>query len=304
MLIGAHVSPAGGLPKAIERGLERDCRAIQIFNQSPRMWRPTIYREEDVAAFREAMSSSQIEAVLIHAVYLLNCASEDPEIREKSLVSLTHSLRVGRDIGAAAVVLHPGSAKTGDAAAAVARAGETIREALEESEVCPLHLENTAGAGGTLGRSIDELAALLEAAGGHERLGLCLDSCHLFASGYDIRSYTGMDELTAEIAEKIGLERVGSLHLNDSQTPLGSNRDRHANVGTGELGEDGCAAFLSAPELQDLPCVLETPGENRSGPTREEIQLAVGLSERGVRERGVRERDVRKRGVREREKGR
>jgi len=285
VLIGAHVSPAGGLPKAVERGLERDCRAIQIFNQSPRMWRPTVYRDEDVAAFREAMASSQIDAVLIHAVYLLNCASEDAEIREKSLVSLTHSLRVGHAIGASGVVLHPGSAKTGDPAKAVARAGETIREALAESEACPVHLENTAGAGGTLGRSIDELAALLEAVGDDERLGLCLDSCHLFASGYDIRTYAGMDELTREIAEKVGLERVGSLHLNDSQTPLGSNRDRHANIGAGELGEAGCAAFLSTTQLQDLPCVLETPGENRSGPTREEIQLAGKLRKRGLASR-------------------
>jgi deoxyribonuclease IV len=282
MLIGAHVSPAGGLPKAIELGLERDCRAIQIFNQSPRMWRPTVYRDEDVQAFREAMAASQIDAVLIHAVYLLNCASEDPDIREKSLVSLTHSLRVGQAIGACAVVLHPGSAKTGDPAKAVSRAGKTIREALADSEECPLHLENTAGTGGTLGRSIDELAALVEAIGGDERLGLCLDSCHLFASGYDIRSYAGMDALTEEISAKAGLERVGSLHLNDSQTPLGANRDRHANVGAGELGASGCAAFLSAPAFQGLPCVLETPGENRSGPTREEIQLAGELRERGL----------------------
>jgi deoxyribonuclease IV len=285
MLIGAHVSPAGGLPKAIERGLERDCRAIQIFNQSPRMWRPTVYRDEDIEAFRDAMASSQIDAVLIHAVYLLNCASEDPDIREKSLVSLTHSLRVGHAIGACGVVLHPGSAKTGDPNKAVARAGETIREALSESEECPLHLENTAGAGGTLGRSIDELAALLETAGASKRLRLCLDSCHLFASGYDIRSFDGMDAVIDEVEEKIGLERVGSLHLNDSQTPLGSNRDRHANVGQGELGKDGCAAFLSAPSLQGLPCVLETPGVNRSGPSREEIQLAGKLRERGMRER-------------------
>ena len=285
MLIGAHVSPAGGLPRAIERGVERDCRSIQIFNQSPRMWRPTVFREEDVHAFREAMDASQIDAVLIHAVYLLNCASEDPDIREKSLLSLTHSLRVGHSIGAASVVLHPGSAKAGDPAEAVLRAGGTIREALAESEVCPLHLENTAGAGGTLGRSIDELAGLLEAGGGGERLGLCLDSCHLFASGYDIRTYAGMDALTQEVAEKIGIERIGSLHLNDSQTPLGSNRDRHANVGEGEIGEDGCAAFLSAPALQHLPCVLETPGENRSGPRREEVQLAGRLRERGLAER-------------------
>ncbi len=279
------MSPAGGLPKAVERGVERDCQAIQIFNQSPRMWRPTVYRDEDVEAFREAMVSSQIDAVLIHAVYLLNCASEDAEIREKSLVSLTHSLRVGQAIGASGVVLHPGSAKTGDPAKAVARAGETIREALAESEECSLHLENTAGAGGTLGRSIDELASLLEAAGSSERLGLCLDSCHLFASGYDIRTYSGMDAAMDEIEQKIGLKRVSSLHLNDSQTPLGSNRDRHANIGAGELGEAGCAAFLSAPQLQDLPCVLETPGENRSGPTLEEIQLAGKLHQRGLASR-------------------
>jgi deoxyribonuclease IV len=285
MLIGAHVSLAGGLPNAIERGVERDCRAIQIFNQSPRMWHPTAYSAEAVEAFREAMADSQIGAVLIHAVYLLNCASEDAEIREKSLVSLTHSLRVGHEIGACGVVLHPGSAKTGDPAAAVRRAGETIREALACSEWCPLHLENTAGTGGTLGRSIDELASLLDAAGGGERLGLCLDSCHLLASGYDIRSHEGMDALTAEISEKVGLGRVGSLHLNDSQAPLGANRDRHANIGAGELGEGGCAAFLSAPPFQDLPCVLETPGENRSGPTREEVQFAVELRERGLRER-------------------
>jgi deoxyribonuclease-4 len=282
MLIGAHVSPAGGLPKAIERGIERGCRAIQIFNQSPRMWKPTVYRDEDVAAFREAMDASAIDAVLIHAVYLLNCASDDPDIRAKSLTSLTHSLRVGREIGACGVVLHPGSAKTGHVQSAIERAGETIREALAESEECPLHLENTAGAGGTLGRSIDELAALLDAAGGDPRLGLCLDSCHLFASGYDIRTDAGMDTLLEEVAAKVGAERVGSLHLNDSQTPLGSNRDRHANIGEGDLGEPGCAAFLSAPALESLPCVLETPGENRSGPSAEEVALAVALRERGL----------------------
>jgi deoxyribonuclease IV len=285
MLIGAHVSPAGGLAKAIERGTERDCRAIQIFNQSPRMWRPNIYRDKDVQAFREAMQASQIDAVLIHAVYLLNCASEDEDIRRNSLRSLIHSLRAGKAIGACGVVLHPGSAKTGDVSQAVVRAGNVIKEALAESEDCPLHLENTAGAGGTLGRSTDELARLLEAAGGEERLGVCLDSCHLFASGYDIRTNAGMDAVMREISKKIGRRRIGSLHLNDSQTPLGSNRDRHANVGDGELGEKGCAAFLSTPAFQDLPCVLETPGEKRAGPTREEIKLAVSLRERGLQSR-------------------
>jgi deoxyribonuclease-4 len=286
MLIGAHVSPAGGLPKAIERGVERGCRAIQIFNQSPRMWRPTAYREEDIAAFGEAMADSPIDAVMIHAVYLLNCASDEPEIRAKSLASLTHSLRVGQAIGACGVILHPGSAKQGPVDEAIVRAGQTIAEALGNSEGCELHLENTAGAGGTLGRSFGELAQLLEACGGGERLGVCLDSCHLLASGYDIRTAKGMSSVLRECSRKIGRGRVRSLHLNDSQTPLGSNRDRHANVGAGELGEEGCAAFLSAPALQSLPCVLETPGENREGPSREEVALAVRLRERGIAARG------------------
>lgn len=282
MLIGAHVSPAGGLPKAVERGVERGCRAIQIFNQSPRMWRPSVYREEDVAAFREAIDASPIDAVLIHAVYLLNCASDDPDIRAKSLASLTHSLQVGHAIGASGVVLHPGSAKTGHVGEAIARAAQTIREALAESEGCQLHLENTAGAGGTLGRSFDELASLLETAGSSERLGVCLDSCHLLASGYDIRTAEGMTSVLRQAGRKLGRGRVRSLHLNDSQTPLGSNRDRHANIGKGDLGEEGCAAFLSAPGIQRLPCVLETPGVDRKGASAEEVSFAATLRDRGI----------------------
>ena len=282
MLIGAHVSPAGGLSKAIERGEQRGCRAIQIFNQSPRTWRASTYPDEDVAAFREALRESSIDAVLIHAVYLLNCASDDANVRRKSLASLTNSLRIGHTIGASAVVLHPGSAKSGDVPAAIARAGETMRTALGDSEGCGLHLENTAGAGGTLGRSIEELAQLLGAAGAGPRLGVCLDSCHLLASGYDVRTVAGMAGVLRQCTRELGRGRVRSLHLNDSATPLGSNRDRHANIGTGELGEAGCAAFLSPAALQKLPCVLETPGQKRSGASREEVALAMRLNQRGV----------------------
>jgi deoxyribonuclease-4 len=282
MLIGAHVSPAGGLAKAVQRGVERGAEAIQIFNQSPRMWKPTAYGEEDFAAFRQAMSDSPVGAVLIHAVYLVNCASEDKEIRAKSLTSLTHSLRVGAAIGAAGVVLHPGSALKGHVGDAITRAGETIAAALTDSDGCELHLENTAGAGGTLGRSFEELAALLDAAGAGQRLGVCLDSCHMLASGYDIRTPAGTDAVLRRARRELGKGRIRSLHLNDSKTPLGSNRDRHANIGGGELGEDGCAAFLSAPGLQRLPCVLETPGEKREGAGPAEVRLAKRLRERGI----------------------
>lgn len=286
MLIGAHVSPAGGLRRAIGRGVELGADSIQIFNQSPRMWRPTAYTEEDFAAFRETRASSRIGGVLIHAVYLLNCASEDPDIRAKSLTSLTHSLRVGDAIGASGVVLHPGSAKTGDVGQAIARAGEVIAEALAGSERCQLHLEDTAGAGGTLGRSFEELAALIEAAGGGERLGMCLDSCHLLASGYDVRTVEGLDRVLAQCDQAVGLERLRSIHLNDSLTPLGSNRDRHAPPGTGEFGSGGLSVFLSEPRFQDLPVVLET-GTADGAVSAADIALAHELRERGRELRGV-----------------
>jgi deoxyribonuclease IV len=290
MLIGAHVSPAGGLPKAVERGTELGCEAIQIFNQSPRMWRPTAYDEDDFAEFREALRQSRIKAVVIHAVYLLNCASEDREIRTKSRTSLVQSLRVGRGIGAVGVVLHPGSAKQGDVGRAIKRAGKVIGEALSETERCDLHLEDTAGAGGTLGRSFEELAALLDAAGGDPRLGVCIDSCHLFASGYDIRTTDGLGETLDELDRVLSLKRLRSLHVNDSKMGLGSNRDRHALLGEGELGERGLSSFLSEPRFERLPVVLET------NPTPEQVALAFKLRKRGQaarRRRAARARDKR-----------
>jgi len=285
VLLGAHVSPAGGPANAVARGVERGCDAIQIFNQSPRAWRPRVYSEEEIAEFRTAMADSRLEALLIHAVYLLNCATEDREMRDRSLTALVAALQSGEALRAHAVVLHPGSAKTGEVGPAIERAGATIREALERTEGCALHLENTAGTGGTLGRSFSELAALLEAAGGDDRLGVCLDSCHLYASGFDVRTPAGATKVIDDFAAEVGIERLGSLHYNDSQTGLGSNRDRHANVGEGELGEKGCAAFLSEPRFDELPCVLETQGPDKSGPSAEEIALAVKLRERGRKAR-------------------
>lgn len=282
MLIGAHVSQAGGLPNAIERGVEKGCTAIQIFNQSPRMWRPTQYSDDDFAAFGDAMAASPIRAVMIHAVYLINCASEDPEIRAKSLASLTQSLRVGDAIGAS-VVLHPGSALRGHVGEAIVRAGGVFREALAESESSALLLEDTAGAGGTLGRSFEELTELIDAAGGGERLGVCLDSCHLLASGYDVRTIDGLSETLDRFDAAVGLSRLGGLHLNDSVNALGTNRDRHANLGEGELGETGCMAFLSEPRFEDLPVVLETPGPDKRGTSAEEIVYAKRLRRRGLR---------------------
>lgn len=285
MLIGSHVSPAGGPARAIERGVEKGCDAIQIFNQSPRQWKPTVYSDQQVEDFRAAMEKSRVQALLVHAVYLLNAASDVKEFRDKTRTSLIASLRAGDALGAHAVVLHAGSAKTGKVAPAIKRAGTVIKQALGESERCALHLENTAGAGGTLGRSFEELAGLIDAAGGSKRLGVCLDSCHLFASGYDIRTEEGLASVIDDCVGTIGKGRVGSLHLNDSQTPLGSNRDRHADVGEGELGRRGCAVFLSEPRFEGLPLVLETDGPDGHGADRAQVTLTRRLRGQGLRRR-------------------
>jgi deoxyribonuclease-4 len=279
MLIGAHVSPAGGPAKAVERGVERGCDAIQIFNQSPRAWRPRVYSPDEIEAFRAAMADSPLEALMIHAVYLLNCASEDKDIRGKSLTALIAALHAGAALGAHCVVLHPGSALIGGGPvdAALERAAATIAEALAESETCPLHLEDTAGGGATLGRSFEELATMIELAGGDERLGVCLDSCHLLASGYDVRTAEALSRVVDEFDSVVGLGRLGSLHLNDSQTPLGSNVDRHADPGDGYLGREGCAAFLSEARFEELPCILEL-----NGPEKKDIDLARELREEGA----------------------
>lgn len=285
MLVGAHVSTSGGLPKAITRGAELGCESIQIFNQSPRMWRPTKYSPEDFAAFREAMTASPVEAVVIHAVYLINCATKDAEMRKKSLASLTHALRTGDGIGAAGVVLHPGAQKGEPHGPSMKRAAKVIAAALMDSEGCPLLLEQTAGHKGLLGRDFDETAELIELAGGGERLGLCLDSCHLFVQGYDVTDPEHLGVVLDEADEKVGLGRLRCLHVNDAAAPLGSCRDRHANVGQGEMGKKGLAAFLSEPRFEGLPATLETPGPNKKGADKKEVQLARRLRREGLKRR-------------------
>ena len=288
MLIGAHVSTAGGLVRAHERGVERGCRAIQVFNQSPRMWRPTSWKDADVAAFNELMRDGPIEAVVIHAVYLINCAAKDREVRRKSLHSLVHALRMGEAIEAIGVVLHPGAAVGEPHEEALGRVADVFRHALSETQSCPLLLENTAGAGSTLGRSFTELARLIELEGGEDRLGLCLDCCHMLASGFDIRTADKLERVIDDCLEVVGLDRLRCLHVNDSRAPLGSNRDRHAPLGEGELGARGCAAFLSEPRFEGLPAIFEGPGFDGKAPAAADVERARELRRTGLRSRGRR----------------
>ena len=284
MLVGGHMSSAGGLVKAHERAVESGCDAMQIFNQSPRMWRPTAWKDDDIAAFRELMADGPVKSVVIHAVYLINLASREKEVRDKSLNSMLHALRVGEAIGADGVVVHPGSAKGDPVPEALARIVDGIQHCLAETSGCKLLLEDTAGAGGTIGRSFEELAALVQGAGGDDRIGICLDCCHLLASGYDIRTIDKLAAVVDEFDSVVGADRLACVHVNDSQTPLGSNRDRHALLPKGELGREGLAAFLSEPRFEGLPALLE--GGEGQGADLQQVTLAKELREEGLAARG------------------
>ena len=284
MLLGAHVSTAGGLAKAHARGVESESDAIQIFNQSPRMWRPTNYSPDDIAEFNELMAGSRIKSVVIHAVYLINCASNEKEVRDKSIASLTHALLLGDAINSDGVVVHPGTLKGKPLDEGLALCGEAFRIALSESDKCPLLLENTAGAKGTLGRSFEELARLVDAGGGGKRIGICLDSCHLLATGFEVRTRDGLAGVLDDCDAAVGLNRLQCLHVNDSKMPLGSNRDRHAALTEGELGAKGLQVFLSEPRFEDLPVCLETPGPSGTIGI-DEVKLARELRKKGVRAR-------------------
>jgi deoxyribonuclease-4 len=283
MLIGAHVSSGGGLDRAVERGEALGAEAIQIFNQSPRMWRPTRYTDENFATFRERLAESPVESVYIHAVYLINVASDDAEVRRKSVESLTHALAVGDAIGAGGVIVHPGSGKGQKPAPTFKRAGKAFAETLGRTERTPLLFENTAGAGFTIGRTFDELAKVIEVSGAGERLGVCLDSCHLLASGYEIRSPDALAAVVDEFDRSVGLERLQALHLNDSMAALGSNVDRHANLGEGELGDDGLRVFLGEQRFTGLPVLIEVPGPDGHGPDKVQVDIAKRLRDEAAR---------------------
>lgn len=251
------------------------------------MWRPTNYGEADFAAFREAMEASPVEAVIIHAVYLINCATKDRELRKKSLTSLTHALRIGDGIGAKGVVLHPGSQKTDPLKPSLKRASKVIAAALEETDSCPLLIEQTAGHKGLLARDFDQTAELIELAGSGLRLGLCLDSCHLFVQGYDITDESHLGAVLDEADAKVGIDRLGAVHVNDAAVPLGACLDRHANIGKGEMGKRGLSAFLSEPRFEGLPATLETPGPEKKGSSKAEVTYAKRLRREGLKRRGT-----------------
>ena len=278
MLYGAHCS--GGIKGALDRAIAIGADSVQLFAQSPRAWRFPEHAEEDLARFREQRVEAGIGAVLVHALYLCNLATKDRTIYGKSRATMRSTVDAACAIEADGVVFHVGSHLGAGLKAGVKRSVPALREVLERcSDTTWLLLENSAGAGGTIGRSIDELAILVDALDRHPRLGICLDSCHLFVSGIDVGEPEAVATVLAEVDDRIGLDRLRALHVNDAAAPLGSNRDRHANVLEGELGER-IGAFLAHPAVQSLPAVMETPGPDGHGPDAAEVQKLRDLHAR------------------------
>ncbi|MGE5434729.1 MAG: deoxyribonuclease IV [Candidatus Doudnabacteria bacterium] len=283
MQLGAHVSTSGGIHTAIDRieAIGGDC--VQIFTQSPRAWRPTNHDPANFERFKERRAEAGIGGVVCHAVYLINLASPNDELYEKSVAALENTVDVASGIEADGVVFHVGSHQGAGFEVSLKRVVPALRKALKRcSETTWLLIENTAGTGDTIGRSIDELAALYDALDAHEWLGICLDSCHLYASGYDVTNRGELDRLLGEVDQRIGLERLRALHVNDSKAPLGSNRDRHDNIGDGLIGEE-LGFFLSHPKLQGLPAYLEVPGTDGHGPDAEQVRKLKELHARALK---------------------
>jgi deoxyribonuclease-4 len=300
MLLGAHCS--GGIKKALDRAAELEIDSVQLFVQSPRAWRFPEHDPADLAAFRERRAELGIGGVLVHALYLVNLASPKADFYEKSVTTLCSTLDAACAIEAEAVVFHVGSHLGAGFEEAVERVAPALAQALEHcNDTTWLCMEDTAGAGGTIGRSLEELAALYDALDAHPRLGICLDTCHLYASGYDITDHGELDKLLKELDAEIGLDRLRCLHINDSKAPLGSNRDRHDNIGDGLMGEK-LGVFLGHPQLQGLPAVMEVAGREGKGPDDEQVrklrELHARATKRSARRRGTTARRPAARGTR------
>jgi deoxyribonuclease-4 len=285
MLLGAHVSSTGGIDTAVDRAKALRCASFQIFSQSNRQWRQTNHTPEAFQSFRDKRRKARIGAVVIHATYLINLAATDDAVYGKSVRTLSHTVGIGSSIAADGVVFHVGSHLGRGLDAAMHQIEPALQVVLgERDDDGPwLLLENSAGHQGVIGKTIEELARIIDALGRPPRVGICLDTCHLFASGIDITTREGVDGLLDDIDQRIGLERLRCLHVNDSKLPFGSNRDRHANVGQGEIGK-GLSMMLGHSSLQQLPAIAETPGPENHGPDAAEMEALRRLHRRGVRQ--------------------
>lgn len=279
MKLGGHVSVSGGLEKAFSRGAEITAECVQIFIAAPQQWRQANHSPESVEKYHQARASGSIQPTLLHALYLVNLASPDPTLRQKSADALVSQLTWADRLNAMGVVVHVGSSMGDPIESGIDRAAGAIADVLARAPgSAPLLLETTAGGKNTVGGRFEHLGALIDALDRSPRLQVCLDSCHIFAAGYPCLTTAELDQTLAEFDRSVGLDRLTALHLNDSKDPFGSHRDRHENIGEGQIGLDGFAAFVNHPRLRDIPGFLEVPGfDGKSGPDAENLRRLRNL---------------------------
>ena len=280
MKLGAHVSTAGGLDKAIDRGLEIGCEAIQIFGSSPQTWAYKRAPEEQTHAFREKAKGAGIAPVFFHAIYLINLGTPNPEMLEKGIGSLTNYMKLAAEVEAGGIIFHPGSHKGAGYEGIFSQTVSSIERVLRDSPEGPaLTLENMAGMGQHIGARFEELGRIIGAVDPslRGRLKVCLDTQHSFAAGYDFTTKEGLDAALAEFDETIGLENLVAVHANDSKCALGEGIDRHENIGQGHMGLAAFENVISNPAFRDVPFFLEVPGFADSGPDKENLDILKGM---------------------------
>lgn len=277
MRFGAHVSIRGALHLAIDRAVAIGCECLQIFVGSPRQWRPAIYADHEVDLFVLKRTRAGLDPLVAHAAYLINLAAPDAIVYRRSIAALTYATRTMDRVDGFATITHIGSRKNASWPAALRRITTALDRTLAATERSMLLLENSVGAGGQVGGTLEELREILAAMAWHPRLGVCLDSAHLFAAGWDLRTPRGVEELVMRFDRAIGLQWLRAWHLNDSKTPLGSHLDRHENIGEGHIGGGGFKTLVTHPAFRHLPAFIETPGFDREGPDRRNLLLLKRL---------------------------
>ena len=281
-LLGAHMSIAGGLHRALERGREVGCSVVQIFLRNQRQWTARPYADSEVREFRAAWKATGIRVVFAHANYLINLATPAPSEWRRAVEAFHDELERAEALGLPFVVIHPGSHREAGLDGGIRRVARAIDElhARTRDHRVRIVLENTAGGGSSIGRSFEELAAVVGAVGDPDRVGVCLDTCHLFAAGYDIRTAEGYRLAIARCRRLLGLRRVRAFHLNDARQPLGSGLDRHEKIGRGHLGLEPFRRLMNDRRFARVPMALETPKDPEPRADREALALLRRLRRR------------------------
>ena len=280
MRFGYHVRMSGGPISALLEGIDAGCEAIQMFPGSPQRWGTPPVSDEQAVEFIEARSNSGIDPVLLHAIYLINMAAPSDSIFKRSVGSLASALAKADRLGATAVISHIGNHKGEGEEFGLKRIAEAVDSCLGHSTSdAMLLLETTAGAGTSIGNTFEQFGAVFDMAGRPERLGFCLDTCHIFAAGYDISTPAGVDDALDELDHYIGLDRLKALHLNDSRGECGSHLDRHEHIGQGMIGLESFRHMANHPALRGLPAIVELPYENRDKDSLDDLSLLRSLVE-------------------------